>query len=172
MSGVPYFAVISIWTRLSAFSLLLVLGIAACGKELPKNLPQHEPATAEKPFVPQNNPPTDLSPEGQKLLVPGSPAITEPIELVRDLGRLIDGVNDGASAAAKRIAIDGRMLALRKKLPDWEHPEGAVREMLKKDGAAGTTVADEVLARANSVLEIKDTKLVHGYLQQLCKMLK
>lgn len=168
----PYFGVISPWTRLSAFSLLLVLGIAACGKEAPANLPQHEPATAEKPFVPQNNPPTDLPPESQKLLVPGKPAVTEPIDLVRDLGRLIEGVRDGATAAEKRIAIDGRMLALRKKLPDWEHPEGAVREMLKKDGEAGAKVADEVLASANSVLAIAEAKPVHGYLQQLCKMLK
>lgn len=169
----PYFVVISPWTRLTFVSLFLVLGIAACGKDArPTNLPEHEPATEEKPFVPQNNPPTDLPPEGQKLLVAGKPAVTEPIELVRDLGRLIEGVRDGATAAEKRIAIDGRMLALRKKLPDWEHPEGAVREMLKKNGDDGTKVADDVLASANSVLAIADAKPVHGYLQQLCKMLK
>lgn len=168
----PYSDVMSPWTRLSAFSLLLVVGIAACGKEEVVNQPQHEPASAEKPFVPVNNPPTDLPPESQKLLVPGKPAVTEPIDLVRDLGRLLDAVTDGATAADKRIAIDGRMLALRKKLPDWEHPKGAVRVMLKANGDAGMAVADEVLAKANAKLAIPEAKIVHGYLEQLRDMLQ
>jgi len=158
-------------TRLASFCLLLIVGIAACGKAEHRD-PQFEPATAEKPFVPVNNPPTDLPPEAQKLLVPGKPAVNEPIDLVRDLGRLLEGVSDRATATEKRMAIDGRMLALRKKLPDWEKPEGAVRAMLQEKGADGITVADRVLAQANAVLAIAEAKPVHSYLEQLRVMLK
>lgn len=158
-------------TRLALFCLFLVVGIAACGKGEVRD-PQFEPATAEKPFVPVNNPPTDLPPEAQKLLVPGKPAVNEPIDLVRDLGRLLEGVHDRATASEKRMAIDGRMLALRKKLPNWEKPESAVRVMLQEKGADGVTVADRVLAQANAVLAIADAQPVHPYLEQLCVMLK
>jgi hypothetical protein len=157
--------------RLASFCLLLVAGIAACDKTEERD-PQFEPATAEKPFVPVNNPPTDLPPDAQKLLVPGKPAVNEPIDLVRDLGRLLEGITDRATATEKRMAVDGRMLALRKKLPDWEKPEGAVRAMLKEKGDDGVTVADRVLAQANAVLAIADAQPVHAYLQQLCVMLK
>ena len=159
-------------TSLPALTLfaLLVLPFVACSEATSD--PLHEPATAEKPFVPVNNPPTDLPPEQQKLLVPGAPAVTEPIDLVRDLGKLMDSVTDRATAAQKRMAIDGRMLALRKKLPDWEHPQGAIRVMLEAQGADGVAVADAVYARAEAVMQNAEAAAVHPYLQQLTDMLK
>lgn len=166
----PYSIVMRTSLTTLALFASLVLPFAACSETTSD--PLHEPGTAEKPFVPVNNPPTDLPPEQQKLLVPGAPAITEPIDIVRDLGKLLDAVTDGATAAQKRMAIDGRMLALRKKLPDWEHPQSAIRKLLEAQGAEGLAIADAVYARSEAVLKITEAAAVHPYLQQLSDMLK
>ena len=84
----PYSIVMRTSLPTLALFASLALPFAACSEATTD--PIHEPATAEKPFVPVNNPPTDLPPEQQKLLVPGAPAVTEPIDIVRDLGKLLE----------------------------------------------------------------------------------
>lgn len=64
-------------------------------------------------------------------------------------------------------------MALRKKLPDWEHPHGAVRTMLQQQGDEGIRLADRVRAKA---IEMDKNPEIHavlaGYLQQLQDLLK
>lgn len=109
----------------------------------------------------------------QKRLVPGKPAVTEPIDLVREIEKLLDAVTDRASAMDKRIAIDGRLLALRKKLPDWEHVHGAARELLKVHGDEGRVLADRVREKALALAENAEVKaILMPYLQQVKDMLE
>lgn len=150
-------------------AVALTVALACCGRE-----PTHASQPAGVPLADANVAPVvPESPEVLAHLVPGAPAVTEPIDLVRDIERHLNDVTDRATAMDKRIAIDGRMLALRKKLPDWEHPHGAVREMLAKHGDEGIRLADRVRAKAEAMAKDPEiTAILGGYLQQVQDLLK
>ena len=156
----------------SLFGLaLLVCTLAACGGSEPTG---PNPSGADNPGAAGTMPVDQAEPRDiQEKLVPGKPAVTEPIELGREIERLLDSVTDRASAMDKRIAIDGRLLALRKKLPDWEHLHSAARELLKPHGEEGQILADRVRSKALALAENPAVKaILMPYLQQVQDLLK
>lgn len=146
----------------------LTVALACCGRAPTSTKPDAgdpsaNPTTAE---------PTE-SPDVLSHLVPGKPAVTEPIDICRDIEKHLEAVKDRQTAMDKRIAIDGRLLALRKQLPDWEHPHGAVRVMLQKHGDEGMQLADRLRAKATAMAADKEiAAILAGYLQQVQDLLK
>lgn len=146
----------------------LTVALACCGRA-----PTTTPPVAGDPAAPAPAESPAESPDVLSHLVPGKPAVTEPIDICRDIEKHLDAVKDRQTAMDKRIAIDGRLLALRKQLPDWEHPHGAVRVMLQKHGDEGTQVADRLRAKAIAMAADKEIAAVlAGYLQQVQDLLK
>lgn len=109
---------------------------------------------------------------GQQHLVAGRPAVKAPVDLVREIGELLKTIDSHDSALQQRLALDGRLLALRKQLPDWERPHGAVRAMLAPQGPEALGLCDRTRGLALQLLEQPEvSKLLGAYLKQIEAML-